>query len=219
MLHGLRLQELEHQFERKGVLLGQRDHDAVVGGRGLQLEIERAAEALAQRQSPGPIDARSERRVDHQLHAAAFIEEALGHHGLLGRQRVQRGHARQNVGDGLLRAAFVEAAFFDQELHRAIGGSLPRSLPALRQLLPTVRTSARRFAIPERNRWRRATRILHAHAARLHALDAPGAGAEQKHVAGQALDREIFVHACRPLCLRARRPRNSSRCPESRRRR
>ncbi len=108
MLHGLRLQELEHQFEREGVLLGERNVDAVVGGGGLQLEIERAAEALAQRQSPGPIDARSERRVDHQLHPAAFIEEALGDHGLLRRQGVERRRARQHISDGLLGAAFIQ---------------------------------------------------------------------------------------------------------------
>ena len=60
------------------MLLGQRDVQAVVGGRGLQFEIEAAAEALAQRQSPGFVDAPAERRVDDQLHAAAFVEEALG---------------------------------------------------------------------------------------------------------------------------------------------
>ena len=79
---GLRLQELEDQFERKGVLLGERDVDAVVGGGGLQLEIERTAEALAQRETPGPIDARAERGVQDELHAAGFIEESFGDHGV-----------------------------------------------------------------------------------------------------------------------------------------
>ena len=51
----------------------------------------------------------------------------------------------------------------------------------------------RRFAIPERNGWRRAVRILHANAARFHAPDAPGRGAQQEDVARQALDGEIFV--------------------------
>ena len=71
-------QELEDDFERERVLLAERDHDAVIGGGGLQLEVERPAEALAQRQSPGAIDARAERSVDDELHAAAFVEEALG---------------------------------------------------------------------------------------------------------------------------------------------
>ncbi len=65
-------------LERKGVLVAQRDHDAVVGRGGLQFEIEGAAESLAQSQPPCAIDARSERRMQHQLHAARFVEEALG---------------------------------------------------------------------------------------------------------------------------------------------
>ena len=67
------------------MLLGQRDVQAVVGGGGLQLEIEGAAEALAQRQSPGFVDAAAKGRVDDELHAAAFVEKALGDDGLLRR--------------------------------------------------------------------------------------------------------------------------------------
>ena len=44
---------------------------------GLQFEIEAAAEPLAQRQAPGPIDPRAQRRMDHQLHAARLVEEPL----------------------------------------------------------------------------------------------------------------------------------------------
>ncbi len=40
--------------KRKAVLLGERDVDAVVRRRGLQFEIESAAESLAQRQPPAP---------------------------------------------------------------------------------------------------------------------------------------------------------------------
>ena len=60
--------------------------DAVFRRRRLQLEIELAAEALAQREPPRAIDAAAERRVDHELHAARFIEEALEHDGVLRRQ-------------------------------------------------------------------------------------------------------------------------------------
>ncbi len=83
-------------------------------------KVERPAEALAQRQSPRPIDARSEGRVDHQLHPAAFIEEALCHHGLLSRQSIERRRAREHIRDSLLGAAFIEPAIFHQELHRAV---------------------------------------------------------------------------------------------------
>ena len=69
----------------------QRQHDGVLGRRRLQLEVERAAEALAQGQSPGAIDATAEGRVNDQLHAAGFVEEAFENDGLLGRQRPERG--------------------------------------------------------------------------------------------------------------------------------
>jgi hypothetical protein len=43
------------------MLFAQRNNDTVVGGGGLQLKVKRAAEALAQREAPCPIDARAER--------------------------------------------------------------------------------------------------------------------------------------------------------------
>src|SRR6266566_7113287 len=88
--------------ERKAVLLGQGDVQAVVGGCSLQLKIEAATEALAQSQSPGLVDARTQRRVDHQLHAAAFIEETLGDDGALGGNIAQHGAAFEDVLNGLL---------------------------------------------------------------------------------------------------------------------
>src|ERR1700757_2830451 len=68
-------EELEDVGEGEGVLLGERDVEAVVGGGGLQLEVEAAAEALAQRQAPGLVDPAAEGRVQDELHAAAFVEE------------------------------------------------------------------------------------------------------------------------------------------------
>src|SRR5271170_7810820 len=64
--------------ERKAVLIAERNVQAVVRGGGLQLEVERTAETFAQRESPGFVDAAAKGRVDYQLHAAAFVEEALG---------------------------------------------------------------------------------------------------------------------------------------------
>ena len=47
--------------ELEAVRGGQRQHDIVLGRRRLQFEVELAAEALAQRQAPGAIDAAAER--------------------------------------------------------------------------------------------------------------------------------------------------------------
>ena len=83
---------------------------------------------------------------------------------------------------------------------------------AARPLAPKVRRARRGFATPEGNARRRAVRILHQHAAGLafHAANAPGGVAQQHDVARVALDGEIFVHACRPRCPRARRRRCNS---------
>ena len=64
------------------MLLGKSNVQTVVGGCGLQLEVESDAETLAQSETPGFVDAAAKRRVDHQLHAAAFIEKAFRNHGL-----------------------------------------------------------------------------------------------------------------------------------------
>ncbi len=96
------------------MLLGQRDVDAVVGRRRLQLEVERAAEALAQRQSPRFVDPPAERRMDDELHAAALIEEALGDDGGLRGHGAEHGAAHDDVFDGLFGAGAIESAMFNE---------------------------------------------------------------------------------------------------------
>ena len=56
-LDRLRGEKMENVGERKAVLFAERDVQAVVGGGGLQFEIEGAAEALAQGEAPGFVDA------------------------------------------------------------------------------------------------------------------------------------------------------------------
>jgi len=64
-LHRFGLQKMKYVAQGKAVLFGQRDVNAVIGGGGLQLEVKRPAEALAQRKPPGLVDAATERGVDH----------------------------------------------------------------------------------------------------------------------------------------------------------
>ncbi len=104
------MQKMENVGQRKAVLLRERNVQAVVGGGGLQFEIEGAAEALAQRQAPGLVDAAAEGRVNHELHAAAFVEKSLGDDGGLRGNRAQHGAPGDDVLDGLLGAGVVEAA-------------------------------------------------------------------------------------------------------------
>ena len=74
-----RMQVARDLGQLEAVRRGQREHDVVLGRRRLQLEIELAAEALAQRQAPGAVDAAAIGRMDDQLHAAGLVEEALEH--------------------------------------------------------------------------------------------------------------------------------------------
>src|SRR5690606_36200037 len=66
-----------------------------------QFEVEGAAEALAQRQAPGAIDAAAEWRMDHQLHAAGLVEETFENDFPLGGQRTERGLARRQIVNDL----------------------------------------------------------------------------------------------------------------------
>ena len=96
------LQVARHLAELEAVRGGERQHDVVLGRRRLQLEVELAAEALAQRQPPGAVDAAAIGRVDHQLHAAGLVEEAFEHDRVLRRQAAERRMAGAQVLDELL---------------------------------------------------------------------------------------------------------------------
>ena len=71
--------------KRKRVLRPEGEQERVLGRGRLQLEVELAAELLAQGQRPGAVDAAAERRVQHELHPARFVEEALEDERLLRR--------------------------------------------------------------------------------------------------------------------------------------
>ena len=116
--HGLRRQVACHLVERETVRRRKRQDDRVFRRRSLQLEVELAAKALAQRQAPGAVDAAAQRRVDHELHAARFIEEALEDDSLQRRQRAQRRlRGSKVVGDLLGGRA--------RQRQRAAGGHQP----------------------------------------------------------------------------------------------
>ena len=108
-LGGVLGEEVEDVGEREAVLLGEGDVDAVVGGGGLQFEVEAAAEALAQSEAPGLVDAAAEGRVQDELHAAAFVEEALGDDGGFGGDGSEDGAAGDDVGDELLGAGVADS--------------------------------------------------------------------------------------------------------------
>ena len=97
-----RLQILECLLERERLGRSQGQQDAFFVRRCLQLKVEADAEALAQRQSPGAIDARAERCMHDELLAAAFVEEALKDDVGVGRHHLKRRLRLSQILDDLL---------------------------------------------------------------------------------------------------------------------
>src|SRR5207245_3319827 len=108
-----RVEIAEHVCQRERVLRAEREQQAVLGGGRLQLEVELAAESLAQGEAPRLVDAAAERRVQHELHAARFIEEALEDDRVLGRQHAERRAAFGEIVDRLFRAGKRQTGFVD----------------------------------------------------------------------------------------------------------
>ena len=90
LAHGVAVQIAENLAERKRMLGAEGKHDGIVGGGGLQFEIEGAAEPLAKREAPRPVDAAAERGMDDQLHPARFVEEAFQDELLAGGDDTER---------------------------------------------------------------------------------------------------------------------------------
>ena len=203
--HRVRMQVARDFVEREAVAGRERQHDRVLGRGGLQFEVEVAAEALAQRQAPCAIEAAAERRVDDQLHAAGFVEEAFHRQRRLGRQQAEFGARGGEVIDQLSRGGLAEADFVGEPCR----GRFDVRVEARRDFLAQARHRGRqfvaasgRFAQPERDRRRRALCVFHAHLAAFHPQDAVRLVAELEDVAGDRLDREILVHAADAQALR-----------------
>ena len=95
-------EEIKHVSQGKTVLFGQRDVETVIGGRGLQLKIETAAEAFPQCQAPGLVNPAAEGCMQDQLHSPALVKESLGDDGIERGHCSQHGAAGHDVADHLL---------------------------------------------------------------------------------------------------------------------
>src|SRR6185503_20194788 len=114
----------EHVLERERMGGVEREDEPFLGRRGLELEVEALAEFLAEREPPGLVDAASEGRVEHELHASRLVEEALEG------DRRSRGHeaeaalrfaqVRRDLGGGLARKEVVALEEPDRGLERAL---------------------------------------------------------------------------------------------------
>ena len=202
--HRIGMQVAEHLLQRERMRRAERQEDALLRRRRLQLEIEALAELLAQSEAPGAVDAAAERRVQHQLHAARFVEEALEHQRLRGRNGAECALALAEIGRDLLRRGSRQEVMPDKKIDGRTELSLaprhvrPRQQGICARAQPRYRrghfvAARRRLAEPERHRRRLAFSVRDAHYAVADAQDAPGSVAELEHVARQRFDGEVLV--------------------------
>ena len=192
----VRVHVAEDVLQREGMLGPEREQHPLLGGRRLQLEVELAAELLAQREPPRPVHARSEGRMQDHLHPPGLVEEAFEH------QRVLRGQGPEDV----LRLPQVML-----DLARC-GGRQPELLQPPRSrvlVLPIqarlhvgaqaghrarqLRAPPRSLSQPERDRRGLPVRVRHSHGPGIDGEDAPGGVPQLEDVARRTLDGEVLV--------------------------
>ena len=180
----------------EAVRLGERQHDVILGRRRLQLEVERAAEPLAQGETPRAVHPAAVGGVNHELHAPGLVEKALEDDRVERRQASQGGAPGGEVLEQLQRGLLVERDGFGQPLPRRPGplGQMPLDVASQPgdgegELI----ASSRRLSQPEWNRGWLSMCILDAHGAALDAQYSIRRVAQLEDVALQALDRKILV--------------------------
>ena len=150
------------------MLLHQRNHDAIIGGRGLQFTVEIDAKASPQGQAPSAVDAVAPGRVNDQLHASRLVEKALRHDLRLCRNASQNRSGFSDIADNLFGDCVRDTGYFRKPALRlaGIGKSLVYFTPELgdrRRKFPRAR---RRLAKPKRDARRQTLSILDPNLAR-----------------------------------------------------
>ena len=125
------------------MLRAERNDDGIVGGGGLQLEIEGTAKTFAEGQAPGAVEASAERGVDDQLHAARLIEETLHDKRVLRRERAERFVGSGEIIGELARGGVGEVVFGLEPVGERVGWSAEHRLGTYRiRTVAPIRRSA-----------------------------------------------------------------------------
>ena len=119
LARSIRMQIARDIAQLEAVCGRERQNDRVFRCGGLQLEIETATETFTQCEPPRAVDAAAERRVNDELHAAGFIEEAFEDDALLRRQMTERGVAGTQVFEELSTGGIGKAQLIDEPMIRA----------------------------------------------------------------------------------------------------
>ncbi len=181
----------------EAVLGPEGEHDGVVVGGGLELEVEGDAEPLPQRQPERPVDPPSVRGVDDELGALGLVEHPLHHQPLTGGEGPEGQETGSEIGDDLVGDVLGHAG---PGLHGSAG---PRAVTRGQQRLELgaevadlgtqLRRAGRGLAEPEGDGRRQVGGVDHPNGARLHLDHPPRVGAEQEDVAGGGFDGEVLV--------------------------
>src|SRR5262252_2836208 len=137
--------------------------------------------------------------MDHELHAARFIKEALQHDRLVRRQATEGRGSRREIVDDLLGGRKRDSDFLGQPMSTGAPGRI--RLQSRRHVCAKARHSgreligpARRLAEPERNCWWLSVGVFDPDGPAFHPLNPIGPVAELEYVTRHALDREVFIH-------------------------
>ena len=193
---GRRVQVVEDVLEREAVLRPEREDDRLLVGGRLQLEAEADAEALAQREAPGAVDAR--RRTARARRAACRRSRRRSARGrraaASARRRAPGARRRRSRRAGRRPPRAAPAPHSRAQATPPARGPRRARLAQRRRSRPTARACAP-GASPSQNGMRRrlALGVGHAHDAGLDAQDPPGRVAELEDVAAVGLDGEVLV--------------------------
>ena len=173
------------------------DHRVVVGG-GLQLEVERHAETLAQRQAEGAVDAPAEGRVHNELRPLALVEATLHHNALAGGEEAERGQPGGTVRHHLLGHLERDAGPLHHQAARPLAVLLAQEGfeggPQITHRHGQLGRARRGLAQPEGDGRGQVAGVVDPHGADLDLLHPPRVGAEEEDVPGGRLHGEVLVH-------------------------
>ena len=133
--------------------------------------------------------------MDHQLHAAALVEEPFGDHLSLGGDHSQDPFALLQVGDQLPAGLLVNTRLGHDPLtgRRIVVQTLVDAFPKIGDLLGQFPGAAGRLSQPEGDRRWLTLGVLHPDLASFDPANLPRGVSQQEHVAGQTLNGEVLV--------------------------
>ena len=178
--------------------VGKVKRDAVVRPDGVRLDAERIAQARPERERPGCVHARPERRQHDHAPVADLVPEALDHDRLVGGESAGHLGLVVQIGEQVLGRPLVEAELAAQALQRRLVRQRDQLARGPPDRLAQLDRPAHSLALPERHRARYARRRRDEHAVARDLLDPPARGAEQEDLPLPGLVDHLLVQLAHP---------------------